>query len=591
MLDAYAAKLDSGGNLIWNTFVGGNGTDYANGLVLDGMGGLSIMGYSNAAWGSPVRAYTAGNDAFVARIAAFPTVTTTAVSSLGPTSASSGGNVTSDAGDAVTARGVCWSTSVNPTTADSKTIDGSGTGAFTSTLTGLTPNTPYHVRAYATNGEGTGYGGDLTFTTLVIPAPTVTVTSPNGGESWAWGSSHNIAWTSTGTIANVKIEYSTNNGTGWTTIIASTANTGSYAWTVPNTSSTQCLVRVSDASNAAIFDVSNAVFNFSSDITEPNNDSASAATLPMGTTENLIYTEDDIDWYKFFVPPADAGKDLKVNVRVTSPYPDPPPANWGSDIDFELLDGALGVRGVVFSGSDNETLYLPNVTSGWHYIYIGYATTNYADSSTYARYSISLEADTNFGLGYVSGRVVNGAGQGIEKVFLTLSHYPDDWTTCFPAMTTGAGGNFTVAFLPGTYDLNFSGKAGGRSDGCDNQAPVNVVAEYYNNKKSLCQADHVGLVAGQTQNLGDVALDVGAIVSGHVTDAGGNPLANMWVSSADTQGYSAGNLVLTNATGDYSLNGVPIGGAKIGFSRSPLRRDIMPPNITTINPHSDRAIS
>ena len=107
-------------------------------------------------------------------------------------------------------------------------------------------------------------------------------------------------------------------------------------------------------------------------------------------------------------------------------------------------------------------------------------------------------------------------------------------------------------------------------DSCDNQAPINVVAEYYNNKKSLSQADHVGLVAGQTQNLGDVALDVGAIVSGHVTDGTGNPLANMWVSSADTQGYSAGNLILTNATGDYSLNGVPIGGAKISFSRSPF---------------------
>ena len=449
LLDAYAAKLDSGGNLIWNTFVGGSGTDYANSLVLDGTGGLSIMGYSNAAWGSPVRAYTAGNDAFVARIAAFPTVTTTAVSSLGPTSASSGGNVTSDAGDAVTARGVCWSTAANPTTADSKTIDGSGTGAFTSNLTGLTPNTPYHIRAYATNGEGTGYGGDLTFTTPVIPAPTVTVTSPNGGESWAWGSSHNIAWTSTGTIANVKIEYSTNNGTGWTTIIASTANTGSYAWTVPYTSSTQCLVRVSDASNAAIFDVSNAVFRFMSDSTEPNDDSASAAVLPMGTTDNLIYTEADIDWYKFFVPPADAGKDLKVNVRMTSPYPDPPPANWGSDIDFELLDGALGVRGVVFSGSDNETLYLPNVTSGWYYIYIAYGTINYADSSTYGRYSISLEAGTNFGLGYISGRVVDGVGQGIEKVFLTLTHFPDDWTTSFPAMTAGAGATLRSLFCRG----------------------------------------------------------------------------------------------------------------------------------------------
>ena len=93
----------------------------------------------------------------------------------------------------------------------------------------------------------------------IIPA-TITATSPNGGESWAVGSAHNVTWTSTGTIADVKIEYSTNSGTGWTTVIASTTNSGTYPWTVPATPSATCLVRVSDASNAAISDVSDAVF-------------------------------------------------------------------------------------------------------------------------------------------------------------------------------------------------------------------------------------------------------------------------------------------------------------------------------------------
>lgn len=74
------------------------------------------------------------------------------------------------------------------------------------------------------------------------------------------GSAHNITWTSIGTIANVKVEYSTNNGTGWTTIVASTPNSRTYSWTVPATPSATCLVRVSDASNAAISDVSDAVF-------------------------------------------------------------------------------------------------------------------------------------------------------------------------------------------------------------------------------------------------------------------------------------------------------------------------------------------
>ena len=94
-----------------------------------------------------------------------PTVTTTAVSSVTSNSASSGGNATSDGGASVTARGVCWSTSVNPTISNSKTSDGTGMGIFTSEIKGLSSKTTYHARAYATNSIGTGYGADLTFTT------------------------------------------------------------------------------------------------------------------------------------------------------------------------------------------------------------------------------------------------------------------------------------------------------------------------------------------------------------------------------------------------------------------------------------------
>lgn len=104
---------------------------------------------------------------------AAPVVTTTAATDITSTAATSGGNVTSDKGDPVTARGVCWSTSMYPTTADSKTTDGTGTGEYSSNITGLEPSTNYHVRAYATNGEGTTYGADLTFSTPVAP-PTVT---------------------------------------------------------------------------------------------------------------------------------------------------------------------------------------------------------------------------------------------------------------------------------------------------------------------------------------------------------------------------------------------------------------------------------
>jgi hypothetical protein len=109
---------------------------------------------------------------------ALPTVTTTSLSSVTMTTASGGGNVVADGGATVTARGVCWSTSANPTNAlSTKTINGTGTGIFTSAITGLTAATTYHVRAYATNSVGTAYGGDSTFTTTAIAnIPTLTTT-------------------------------------------------------------------------------------------------------------------------------------------------------------------------------------------------------------------------------------------------------------------------------------------------------------------------------------------------------------------------------------------------------------------------------
>lgn len=95
-----------------------------------------------------------------------PTVTTASITSIAGISAISGGNVTSDGGCTVTARGVCWNISTSPTVSNSHTIDGSGTGSFTSSITGLTCGTTYYVRSYATNSQGTSYGSNETFTAI-----------------------------------------------------------------------------------------------------------------------------------------------------------------------------------------------------------------------------------------------------------------------------------------------------------------------------------------------------------------------------------------------------------------------------------------
>jgi len=101
--------------------------------------------------------------------AVVPTLSsTTAASSITETTSSNGGVISNDGGASVTARGVAWSTSTAPTISDSYTTDGTGTGTFTSSLTGLSGSTTYYVRAYATNSAGTAYGAEVSFTTAAF---------------------------------------------------------------------------------------------------------------------------------------------------------------------------------------------------------------------------------------------------------------------------------------------------------------------------------------------------------------------------------------------------------------------------------------
>jgi len=93
-----------------------------------------------------------------------PILTTSDVSDITQTTATCGGNITNDGGATVTARGVCWSTGQVPTISDNISTDSTGVGNFTSSITGLSPNTTYYVRAYATSSIGTGYGNAMSFT-------------------------------------------------------------------------------------------------------------------------------------------------------------------------------------------------------------------------------------------------------------------------------------------------------------------------------------------------------------------------------------------------------------------------------------------
>ena len=128
---------------------------------------------------------------------------------------------------------------------------------------------------------------DAVFTILAYVAPTITVLSPNGGENWSVGSSQNITWSSTGTVGNVNIDYSINNGSNWIPVAVSTENDGSYSWTIPAAPSTTCLVRVRDAIDNDPSDSSDAVFTIA------DAETVSTPTTPTGPSTGLISTSYD----------------------------------------------------------------------------------------------------------------------------------------------------------------------------------------------------------------------------------------------------------------------------------------------------------
>ncbi|MBK9099330.1 MAG: T9SS type A sorting domain-containing protein [bacterium] len=161
------------------------------------------------------------------------------------------------------------------------------------------PNTPSTVCLVRISDESIASRFDVSDSAFII-SPAITVTDPNGGESWIGNSQHNITWTSQN-ITDVSIDYSIDNGSSWLSVIASTpASSGSFSWAVPNTPSTQCLVRISDASNASINDVSDATFTITIapnpvvTVTAPNGGEDWVA----GTIHQVKWTRQDVSYIK-----------------------------------------------------------------------------------------------------------------------------------------------------------------------------------------------------------------------------------------------------------------------------------------------------
>ncbi len=176
-----------------------------------------------------------GDEVIFTTLPVVPTVTTTAISAITGNSASSGGNVTVAGGATVTARGVCYGITHNPSVSGSHTTDGAGTGTFISSMTSLKGNTLYYVRAYATNSAGSGYGAEVSFTTNVdLPAVTTAATTSITKTSAVTGGS--VTYDGGGTVTARGIVWGLNANPALATdnVITSGAGTGTYVDSLTN---------------------------------------------------------------------------------------------------------------------------------------------------------------------------------------------------------------------------------------------------------------------------------------------------------------------------------------------------------------------
>jgi hypothetical protein len=156
--------------------------------------------------------------------------TTTPITNITQTTATGGGTISSNGGATVTVSGIVWGTSVNPTTANSKTTDGWATGGpWTDSITGLTASTGYHVRAYATNSVGTSYGSDVPFTTIANPVvPTVSTATPTNVTQTTATGNGNVTASGGATVTSAGMVWSVSPATP--TLASNLGSTADNGW-------------------------------------------------------------------------------------------------------------------------------------------------------------------------------------------------------------------------------------------------------------------------------------------------------------------------------------------------------------------------
>jgi len=262
--DAFIAKVwPTGEYLVYCGYIGGSGYDVGNNVAVDDWGCAYVTGFTSSEPDSfpvkegPELSLAGSFDAFVAKV----------VSSGSKLDfCSYAGGVAADYGQDIA-------------------VEKTGSGTIYLAGSTYSPGLSFPEKL----GPGFSYQGKREALLLRFYENSITVTSPNGGEIWYSGLEKNITWRSVGEVGPVKIELSTDNGQNWQEIVAETENDGLFTWTVPEISSTTCLIRVSEADDGVPSDISDSVFVL---LNEP----VIVVTSPNGGEEWPVGSVQEITW-------------------------------------------------------------------------------------------------------------------------------------------------------------------------------------------------------------------------------------------------------------------------------------------------------
>lgn len=441
-----------------------------------------------------------------------PTMTTYDPYDITASSVKTGGNITSDGGGEVQSRGICWSKNENPTIEDSKTINGKGSGTFTTELTGLEPATKYYVRSYSTNRTGTGYGNIVTFTTLVTK-PTVTTVAASQITNNSAITGGNISSTGGAAITQRGVCWSTKeNPTIANNVVNSGTGIGVFASSITGLIPVTKYYVKAYASNSAGTSYGDQV-EFTTLKSEPIVETQSIKIISQSTVE--------------------------VNCLITN--------DGGSEVTK---------RGVCWSLNDNPTIADNKTTNGTG---VGAFTVQFSNLQANSTYFVRAYAENIIGISYGSILTIKTYGEAITDIdgntYPTVKIGNQIWMAENLKTTKYRNGDLIGTTVPASLDIRSESTPKYQWAFNGNESNVVIYGRLYSgyaaaDNRSLCP---VGWHIPSVSEWSTLISYLGGIYTAgiHMKEAGTNHWASPNTGSTNSSGFTALPSGVRLATGQF----------------------------------------